>query len=115
MSRSEMEPSVRRSKNAFLTKHQISRDGTERPAKPGVFVPVLGGYAVGFWLTYQRGSFFLKEFHQSRGAADDRAGTLASQVGYVKLLDESHMSHADIHTYIAGAIQLDTVSNRLIL
>ncbi len=70
---------------------------------------------MGCWLTYQRGSFLLKEFHHSRCSASDRANILASQVGSVRLLDESQISHNHVRALTAGAIEVDTASNRLIL
>ena len=69
---------------------------------------------MGCWLSYQRGSFHLKEFYHCAGKAADRANSLASQVE-VRLLDESKFPHAHLHALLASAIEVDTSSNRLIL
>jgi len=78
---------------------------------------MLGRGRSGFWLSYQRGSFLLKEFHYSRRTAADRANSLASQVAYVKFLDESQIPHGHIRALLADAIaiEVDIASNRLIL
>ena len=70
---------------------------------------------MGCWLSYRRGSFHLKEFYHCQYKAVDRANSLAPQVGGVKLLDESQFSHAHVRAMLAGAIEVDTSSNRLIL
>jgi len=75
----------------------------------------LGMGNMGCWLSYRRGSFHLKEFYHSQCKAQDRANSLATQVGGVKLLDESESPHAHVRALLAGAIEVDTSSNRLIL
>ena len=70
---------------------------------------------MGCWLMYHKGSFQLKEFHHSFSSAQGRANTLDGKVRYMKLLDESRVPPNQVRELVAGSIEVDAATNRLIL